>query len=186
MSLQLRKHTVAELEAFEKLPENRARLWELVNGEIREKVPTQKHGMIAFLLNGAFFVYFQQHPQAGRGAVEVRHKMPDDEHNALIPDVCIYTNTTATPIEEGAVPYMPDLAIEIQSPDDSVPQMRAKAQYYLENGSRLVWLIYRKREVDVCTWENNAMVIKTVDINGTLDGGTVLPDFALPVKAIFP
>lgn len=187
MTIDLKKYTVKDLEAFEALPENRGRLWELINGEIVEKVPTQKHGMTTFTLSGLFFVYLQQHPAAGRGAIEVRHRMPDDEHNARIPDICIYTDATAAPIEKGAVPRMPDFAIEIQSPDDSPREMREKAEYYLKNGSKLVWLLYSKsRSADVCTLRDGKMHIEAMDNEGTLNGGDILPGFTVALKTIFP
>lgn len=40
-------HTVEGFEAFLALPENRGRLFELVEGEIVEKMPTEEHGVTA-------------------------------------------------------------------------------------------------------------------------------------------
>jgi Uma2 family endonuclease len=187
MTIGFRKHTVDELEAFEALPENKNRLWELINGEIVEKVPTQKHGMTAFVLGGLLFVHLQAYPEAGRGAIEVRHQMPGDVHNARIPDICIYTDMTTPPVEKGAVPRMPDFAIEIQSPDDSPEEMRKKAEYYLKNGSKLVWLLLSKtRSAEVCTLKNGVMHVETVGIDSTLTGGDVLPGFTVALKTLFP
>ena len=41
-----RLHTVDEFDEFVARPENRDRLFELINGEIVEKVPTQTRGFI--------------------------------------------------------------------------------------------------------------------------------------------
>jgi Uma2 family endonuclease len=77
---------------------------------------------------------------------------------------------------------MPDLCIEIQSPNDTPLSMREKALYYLKNGSRMVWLLFtRRRQVEVHTPDD----IQILSIDDTLDGGDVLPGFTLAVKDIF-
>jgi Uma2 family endonuclease len=84
---------------------------------------------------------------------------------------------------------MPDLAMEIQSPDDDSQDLHAKAKYYLQNGSRLSWLFFPKPQtVDICTWnaQKQAMDVKTLTIDDTLEGGDVLPGFTVAVRDIFP
>lgn len=85
-------------------------------------------------------------------------------------------------VEVGAIPTMPDLAIEIASPTDSPLAMREKALYYLKYGSKLVWLLFpRQKQIEVHTSES----IHTLNLEDTLDGGNVLPGFSLPLKDIF-
>ncbi len=181
MVIHDRLYTVDEFEEFIARPENRDRLFELINGEIVEKVPTQKHGMIA-LKSGARILAWIEQGNPGRVAVEVRHRMPGDKYNSRQPDVSYYADTTTPVVERGAMPRMPDLAIEIKSPDDSLKDLREKAAYYLANGARMVWLIYpEKRLVTVLTKESED-ILTEADI---LDGGDVLPGFALPVRDIF-
>jgi Uma2 family endonuclease len=83
---------------------------------------------------------------------------------------------------------MPDLAVEVFSPDDDYQDLKAKAKYYLQNGSQLVWLVYPKSQtVEICTLtETGDIKTETVGIDGVLDGGAVLPEFTLPVRDIFP
>jgi Uma2 family endonuclease len=175
-------HTVEEFEAFIQRPENADRLFELIDGEIVEKVPTEEHGVLALLLGGEIYIYLKQHP-IGRASVEARHKMPSDKENARLPDIAFTSNERALPITTaGAVPQMPDLCIEIQSPNDTPLSMREKALYYLKNGSRMVWLLFtRRRQVEVHTPDD----IQILSIDDTLDGGDVLPGFTLAVKDIF-
>ncbi|MCA2554844.1 MAG: Uma2 family endonuclease, partial [Microcystis sp. M04BS1] len=48
------------------------------------------------------------------------------------------------------LPLSPDFVIELMSPSDSLETARKKMQEYLDNGSRLGWLINRKtREVEI-------------------------------------
>lgn len=178
-------YTVEMFEAFAALPENRDKLLELVYGEIREKLPTEKHGILA----GLFFMVlllFAEPRKLGYPSIETRHRLPDDSHNARLPDVS-FRKATSPVVEQGAVRQMPDLVIEIQSPDDSPGEMREKAAYYLQNGTQIVWLVYSTSEtVEICTRSTSgAIQFETVGVDGSLSGGNVLPGFILELKDIF-
>jgi Uma2 family endonuclease len=176
--------TVEEFERFADAPENADRRFELIDGEIVELSPTELHGLIVVIISSGIFVYLQQNP-IGRVTVETRHRMPDDRHNARIPDVSFTSNERLLAlVEKGSVPQMPDLAVEVKSPDDSLKGLREKAAYYLANGSRMVWLVQpEKRLIDVYVQDGDIQVLTERD---TLEGGDVLPGFSLAVRAVFP
>ena len=172
---------VAEFDKFLAAPENRDRLFELVNGEIVEKAATQEHGMIALNIGTFFKLYLAEHP-IGRASVETRHRAPDDNANDLLPDVSFTRDLDKPIVKAGPVPYMPDLAVEIKSPDDTYKGMREKARYYLAKGTRMVWLVFPdKRIVEVYTANDEQILTE----NDTLTGGDVLPGFSLAVRQIF-
>jgi Uma2 family endonuclease len=123
MAIQKKLHTVEEFEAFADSKENDDRRFELINGEIYEKMPTEEHGIVAGNIFGFIWNFNREH-QLGNVAIEVRHRMPDDKHNARMPDVSFISDPNRTIVERGSVPRMPDLAIEVQSPDDKPAQMR--------------------------------------------------------------
>lgn len=179
--MQEAEYTVEDFERMLALPENQDRLLELIDGEIVEKMPTREHGLI-----GAEFVieiglYLRANP-IGRVAVEARHRPPGNLTNDRIPDVSFVSDVNRPIEREGAAEYMPDLCVEIQSPDDSLKLMREKADFYLANGSRLVWLVYPSKQlIEVWTATEQA-ILKLED---TLTGGDVLPGFAVPVKRFF-
>jgi Uma2 family endonuclease len=174
--------TTTEFEEFIARPENADRLFELINGEIVEKMPNPLHGLLASLLNAEIYIYLKSHP-IGQVMVEVRHQLPDEKHHAYLPDVSFISHERALAINlESTVPTMPDLAIEIASPNDSPLAMREKALYYLKHGAKLVWLLFpRKKQIEVHTSES----VHTLNLEDILDGGDVLPDFNLPLKDIF-
>ena len=183
MLTPLRLYTVAELEAFESLPENANRLFELVNGEIVEKaMPTELHGLIVANLIAALWLFIKQ-SGLGRVGVEIRSQLPADAHNARQPDISYYADTSRPIVERGAVATLPDLAVEVKSPDDTYRLMREKADYYLANGSRMVWLIYPEKRLVEAHTPDGFDLLGEAD---TLTGGAVLPGFALAVKDIFP
>jgi Uma2 family endonuclease len=77
---------------------------------------------------------------------------------------------------------MPDLAVEVKSPSDSVRQLREKAEYYLQHGTRLVWLIFpAQRIIEVYTLDEVEILIE----GDSLTGGDVLPGFSMPVADVF-
>jgi len=176
-----RYYTVEEFERLYLSPEDDNRLYELINGKVHEKMPTQQHGLIASNINVAFALHARQH-KTGRPGVEVRHQIPQDTRNSRLPDVS-FTCTRNPLVEQGSVSGMPDLAVEIKSPDDTIKEMRDTAAYYLANGSRLVWLVYPNyRLVEVYRPDMDVEILGEAD---TLTGGDVLPGFALPVREIF-
>ncbi|MFN8372176.1 MAG: Uma2 family endonuclease [Anaerolineae bacterium] len=180
MAIQQRLYTVEEFEQIADLPENRDRLLQLINGEIVEKVPTLKHGQIVMNVGTPFNLYAMQH-KAGRVAAEVRHRLAQGERSVFIPDVAYFAGKKPM-VDKGSVPYVPDLAVEIKSPDDSYKEMRAKARIYLQHGTRIVWLVFpEKRIVEVHTVDDERPFTE----DEVLDGGDVMPGFTMPVRAVF-
>jgi Uma2 family endonuclease len=173
-------YTVEEFDLLADSPENRDRLLELINGEIVEKVPTEQHGICVGNIHGHLW-NFVRVKRNGRVVMEVRYRVPEDRRNSLIPDVA-YTSGNEPPVEKGSVPRMPDLAVEVKTPDDSLKDMRAKARYYLAHGTKLVWLVDpQKRFVEIYSPEKEDVLFE----DDTLDGGEVLPEFQMLVRDIF-
>jgi Uma2 family endonuclease len=176
------KITVQEYETFLALPENADRRFELVNGEIVEHMPTILHGIIISLINFFIVQYLRQH-LIGFCTVEARYRLPNDKENDLIPNLSFVANERGEITRSGPAPYMPDLAVEVQSEGQSKRFMLDKAILYLANGTRMVWIVYPESKIlEVLT--NDARDLLT--INDTLTGRDVLPGFSVPVRELFP
>jgi Uma2 family endonuclease len=177
------KHmTAAEFEEYISLPENSERLLELINGEITEKVPTQLHALIAALLASAFVNYFRQHP-IGWAFVEARVKLPNDAVNDLIPDVAVVLEEGRTLDPNGPLTDMPELVVEIQSPDQDDKFMIDKAHKYLEHGAHIAIIVYPgKRLLEVLRPNDRKLLIEPEVVE--LDD--LLPGLKIPVQDIFP
>lgn len=172
-------YTVAEYELF--LRQYPDRRFELIHGEIVEKVPTHEHGIIAAKI-AARLVPFVEDNDLGYVAVEARYSPTGDDSNDRLPDVSVTLG--AEIVTQGAVDRLPELAVEIKSPNDTYRHLRDKADYYLENGVQLVWLVYpEKRLVEVYALDGE---IEILTVGDTLSGGTVLPDFEVAVSKLFP
>ena len=185
--IQPKINTIADYEAVVANPANSDRRFELIHGEIVEKLPTEEHGAIAAMIIHLLMAFILPR-NLGRVSVEPRHQIPADNHNARLPDLAFTSTERALPIvKKGGVPQMPDLAIEIKSPDDRVREMREKADYYLRNGARMVWLVYPKsHSMEVCTLNpEDAMQITPLAEDEALQGGDVLPEFSVTVGEFF-
>jgi Uma2 family endonuclease len=182
MAIQPQLCTVAEFEHFLALPEHRDRFFELIHGEIVEKVPTEEHGLIAGNIYGFLWQYTRQ-SGIGRAVIEVRVQVPEDDYNSRQPDLAVFVDTTRPVVTRGPVLQMPDAVIEVKSPDDTYASMRERAAYYLAHGARLVWLLYpAKGLVEVYRQSADSDILTGAD---TLQGEEVLPGFTLPVREIF-
>jgi Uma2 family endonuclease len=77
----------------------------------------------------------------------------------------------------------PDLAIEVLSAGNTAREMARKCREYFAAGVRLVWLVEPEtRSVAVYTTPEHSTVLREED---TLEGGAVLPGFALSVRELF-
>lgn len=94
------------------------------------------------------------------------------------------TTRLGNQVDDGVVEGPPDLVVEVVSRSDQAARIEAKVGEYLEAGVRLVWVVYPEaRRVHVFTPDHRAVVLSAQD---TLDGGDVLPGFAVTVGDLIP
>ncbi len=181
MTVPAQKISVDQFEAFIALPENVERRFELINGEIVEKMPTEEHALIVIIIGAAFLNYFRTNP-AGRVGTDARFQPVADRENDRRPDVHVTLDRSVPVVTAGPKSGVPDIAVEVKSPDDSMREMREKAHFYLLNGSKLVWLVIPdKKLVEVYAPDEDAVLVE----GDVLTAGTLLPGFSLPVRDIF-
>jgi Uma2 family endonuclease len=77
----------------------------------------------------------------------------------------------------------PDLAIEVLSESNTETEMERKLKDYFLSGVRLVWFVdMEKRTVEVFTAPDESVLLTEEQ---TLDGGAVLPGFAVLLRDVF-
>jgi Uma2 family endonuclease len=179
--LEKTRVTVAEFNQIAEMPENRERNLELIAGEIVEKImPKPLHGFVFHLVYMLIGKFLELNP-IGYLLAEVQFEVPGEDY-APIPDIAFVSVQQPAFSLDKAIPFMPALAIEIQSPDQSDREMTDKAGYYLKHGAQMVWLLYPDRKlVEVLTPTERRLL--TAD--QTLDGGDVLPGFSAEVAKLF-
>ena len=188
MALRERLYDIDDLWALYHQPENDGLRFELIDGEIIEMSgPGGVHGRVAIRL-GRYLDIFADENAAGIVTVETGYHPPHDRNTLLLPDLAFISHERAPkPFPRKFVPAMPDLAVEIQSPSNTMPELRDKAQLYLDLGSKLVWLVLPdEQSVEVCRHDETGELAREVlGPDDTLSGGGVLPGFSLEVRRVF-
>lgn len=88
------------------------------------------------------------------------------------------------PYRRDDLDVVPELIVEVASPNDEAEDLLSKAHEYLEAGAKLVWLVYpRLRVIHAYESPTKPRVFTAAD---ELDGGTVLPNFRVPMAQFFP
>lgn len=181
MAAQQKTVTLEQFLAFCERSENRDKLFELIDGEIVEKVTGFLHSTTAVNV-GYFFKLHLTSNNVGyvTGADGTYLIAPDF---APMPDVAYISRARLPEPPAREVQGAPDIAVEIKSPTDSKRDLRRKAERYLTHGTRLVWLVFpEEQEVEVYVPDKDVMTFKA---GSTLDGADVLPGFTLAVSDVF-
>ncbi len=98
--------------------------------------------------------------------------IPIERWNALTPQQ-----------REKFLPLCPDFVIELLSPSDSLKDTQNKMKEYLENGTKLGWLINRKaRQVEIY---RQGREVEVLDHPQSLSGEDVLVGFVLNLQLIW-
>lgn len=124
--------------------------YEYIDGQAVElNVGTGQHSSIQAASGAIFRNHFRQHG-GGRVFVELRCRlMVGGRTRFYQPDVAVMVGSDSYDF-----PFLdraPELVIEIRSPDDSIAQLMRKAQHYMDNGSKIVWIVLpEERAVLVC------------------------------------
>lgn len=178
----VQRMTAEAFDAFTELPENADKLFEFVGGDVFE-VPSNPYASkisINFTIPIALFV---KERDLGHITGEAGGYMVFGERYA--PDVAfIFKIKQPELARQGYNPIPPDLAVEIDFPStyESQRNLRIKTANYLAVGTT-VWIVYpESKTVEVYV---PGKKVEIVDIEGTLDGGDVLPGFTLALKDVF-
>jgi Uma2 family endonuclease len=131
-----RKLTEAE---FMRLPDD-GRKYELVDGEAKEVPTSLKHDVIGMRL--AFSLMPHLSDKAYFTGAQAGYRMASG--NIRVPDVGVILKQS---LPDGKLPdgfgdRAPDLAIEIVSPTEDMPDLLRKVGEYFESGAQEVWLLF--------------------------------------------
>jgi Uma2 family endonuclease len=88
------------------------------------------------------------------------------------------------PGSDNAWDIIPELMVEVVSPNDLAEEIMERIGEYFAAGTRLMWVIYPTQRL-VYIYESPHQ-IRVLSDTGELDGGAVLPGFRVPVASLFP
>jgi Uma2 family endonuclease len=168
-------------EALLQMPDTGKKV-ELVKGELIEMVPPGgDHGERALRIARLLDEFVEIHA-LGRVGVESGFYLARNPDTVRGPDA-FFISKERLPLDvavEGYYTVVPDLAVEVVSPNDTFTEVTEKVDEYLAAGVRLVWVIDPKRRA-VVVYPGG----QTLTEADRLSGGNVLPGFSLPVTRLF-
>lgn len=184
MTAQPKFYTVDDFERFTQLPENEDRIFEFINGEIIEKVPTNaRASMITARIIYLLISYLEENGIEGHvTAPDGGFKVSGDRY---APDVAYLPKFKQDELDDkGYNSVPPDLAVEVETNTTKTTErrLRKKIVTYLATGT-VVWVVYPEtKEIEVYNPDGS---IQKLGIEDILEGGIVLPNFKIVVKDIF-
>jgi Uma2 family endonuclease len=174
--------TEQDVIAAEAAPEKR--LCELVDGTLVEKDVGQYESRLATVLSHFIETYLDTHPLGVcYGEAAMLRIVPN---RVRLPDVSFVSWGKLPNHELPAEPIadlVPDLVVEVLSASNTRREMENKRREYFQGGARLVW------EIDPPTRTARMYTspdqFQEIELNGSLDGGDVLPGFTLSLFQLF-
>lgn len=157
---------------------------ELLNGEIVMTPGGPEHGrqIIRFSVAFGTFVYQHKLGEILDGQTGFRMRSSD----VLSPDISFVSRERLHQLSENPNRFFegaPDLAIEFLSPTESQKRLNQKLSQYLENGTKLAWVMDAKRRVVQVHREVEPYTV--LSEAQTLTGESVVPGFQIAVAAVF-
>jgi Uma2 family endonuclease len=160
-------------------------LYEWVDGERRE-LPTGVYDMAVASTLLEYLGGYAQAQALGRTAVAMLFNLAPVRTQRR-PDVAFvsyarWQKTVPVP-RTNAWSVVPELAVEVISSTDAMAEVLGKVREYFQAGVQLVWLVLpAERLIYVYTSRTHVHILTDAD---SLDGGTVVPGFQLPVGELF-
>jgi Uma2 family endonuclease len=157
---------------------------ELVEGTLVEKAMGLQESVVALRLGRKVGGFAEEHDLGVVAGADGTVRL--DLGLVRIPDVAFYAwrHFPNKQVADTPIPTLaPDLAVEVLSKGNTAGEIRRKLKEYFLAGTTLAWVVDPKRRtVAVYTAPDRMTMLVETD---TLNGGTVLPGFALPVREVF-
>lgn len=171
-------------EAVERASERDGKLYELIDGALKEK----KVGFKALFIAGQIIARLNSHfyPHEGAAATEVMIYCFGGKRHGRKPDV-VYVRLGRLPnaqIPDGDLFIAPDLVVEFLSPGNTGIEVDDKLEEYLAAGVQLVWIVNPDRKsIRVFRQDGTTRSYHAADV---VDNEPALPGFRFVVADVFP
>ena len=177
--------TLVTADELLRMPDDGKR-YELIEGELIEMAPAGlRHGEIAATIALLIGVHVRQNDLGSVFVADPGFFLQREPDTVRAPDVAFIATPRLSPdgVPAGFSDTIPDLVVEVVSPNDRAGQVQEKIEQWIEHGVKLVWVAYPEcRSITVYRSLREAHVHHEGD---TLSGDPVLPGFSCSVTEIF-
>ncbi|GAB5493702.1 MAG: hypothetical protein Phog2KO_39170 [Phototrophicaceae bacterium] len=168
--------------------------FELIDGERIPIVPgLASHITTIRAIMRILDAYIVQHQlgQVFSEAPFILEDKPDWVKGSRVPDVLFFNAERfnqyiqSTP-EWQSRPFIlvPDLAVEVVSPNDKFSDVTKKAEQYLKDGVQLVWIVDPQQK-QVIVYQQGQNILQKLEKDDLVSGYSVIPDFEAKVSQFF-
>lgn len=166
--------------------------FEIINGERKPIVPTV--ALHSFTISALFLLLHAYCVDHNRGEVltETPFVLTYDSNwvrGSRVPDLMFFAQDRWTAYIEttpdwGQKPIVlvPDLVVEVVSPNDKYTDVQQKVTHYQSDGVSLIWVVDpTSRTANVYGKDYHA----ALDVTGVIDGGDILPGLRISLSQVF-
>lgn len=157
----------------------------LISGEAEVTLPTgSDHAAVEHLISLHFGKFLEEHDLGTLYVGEAGFQLGPDKLVGADVAFVRKAKLAGIPDPRKFLPFAPDIAMEIVSPNDRASSIQHKVSLYLEAGTALVLVIYPElRQITVFRSDGPSA---TLSKDQVLEIGDVLPGFRIEVKELFP
>jgi Uma2 family endonuclease len=162
-------------------------LYEIVDGQRVDVPPMSVYTTwLASRLHGRLWPYIEEHG-LGTCVMEMLFILDAQRNLRRRPDVA-FVSADRWPLDReipttGDWDIVPDLAVEVISPNDIFKDVLTKLHEYFHYGVQLAWAVVPEAQ-QVYVYDSPTQV-RILTVRDTLTGGMILPDFHLPLASLF-
>jgi len=169
-------------------PRDEEHLYEIAAGEWVKLPPRSVVSAILASRLGCCLARFANSKALGEAATPMLFHLPLPHDCCRRPDVAFvscerWPRTRPMAHDDNAWDIVPNLAAEVVSPSEPMAFLAERIAEYFQAGVQLVWVIYPSQRL-VYVYQSLTQVHGLTRAD-TLDGGTVLPGFQLPLREVF-
>jgi Uma2 family endonuclease len=161
--------------------------YELVDGHLVERNVSALSSWVGGRLDRTLGIFVEDHDLGWTWPADQGYEcFPDAPGKVRKPDFSFIRKERMPegPSSEGYIYIIPDLAVEVVSPNDLYHEVEAKVVEYLDAGVPLVWVIHPEaRTLRVHRRDGSVSWLRE---KNEISGEDVIPEFRCPLSAIFP
>lgn len=171
-------------EDVERASNRDAKRYELIDGELKEKVVGTEALYIALLIAQHFNATYA--PAEGYAFVEAMIYCFPQSGRGRKPDVSFFwkRRLPGEKIPKGDLFLAPDVAIEVLSPGNTATEMDEKLEDYLAAGAGMVWIVHPgRRSIRLFRSDGTTALVQHDQL---IENEPLLPRFRMAVDSVFP